>query len=155
VEGRERVTIVPSIRYPLVMNFDHQVELLGYDLEETSLRPGDTLHLSLYWQALTEMDKSYTVFTHLLDSDNRIRGQKDSVPGDGTLPTTSWGAGEIITDRYEIAVHSDAQPGRYVLEIGLYDAATGQRLPLVNQDGQRLDDRVLLPERITLRLQKK
>jgi 4-amino-4-deoxy-L-arabinose transferase-like glycosyltransferase len=154
VEARERVTTVPPIRYPLVMNFDHQVELLGYDMEETSLEPGDTLHLTLYWRALTEMDKSYTVFTHLLDSDSRIWGQKDSVPGDGTLPTTGWVAGEIITDRYEIAVHSDAKPGRYVLEIGFYDADTGQRLPVVNQEGQRLDDRVLLPEGITLRLQK-
>jgi uncharacterized membrane protein len=154
VEGRERVTTVPSIRYPLVMNFDHQVELLGYDLEETSLRPGDTLHLTLYWRALAEMDKSYTVFTHLLDSDSCIWGQRDSVPGNGTLPTTSWMVGEIITDKYEIAVHSDAQPGRYVLEIGLYDADTGQRLLVVNQEGQQLDDRVLLPEGITLRPQK-
>jgi mannosyltransferase len=150
VEGRERVTAMPPIRYPLVMNFDHQVELLGYDLEETSLKPGDTLHLTLYWQALAEMDTSYTVFTHLLDSDSRIWGQKDSVPGNGTLPTTSWSSGEIITDRYEIAVHPDAQPGRYVLEIGLYDADTGQRLPIVGQEGQQLDDRVLLPEGITL-----
>jgi len=151
VEGRERVTAMPPIRYPLVMNFDHQVELLGYDLEETSLKPGDTLHLTLYWQALAEMDTSYTVFTHLLDSDSRIWGQKDSVPGNGTLPTTSWSSGEIITDRYEIAVHPDAQPGRYVLEIGFYDADTGQRLPVVGQEGQQLDDRVLLPEGITLR----
>jgi 4-amino-4-deoxy-L-arabinose transferase-like glycosyltransferase len=150
VEARERVTTVPSIGYPLATNWNHQVELLGYDLEKTSLRPGDTLHLTLYWRALAEMDKSYTVFTHLLDSDSRILGQKDSVPGDGTLPTTSWVAGEIITDRYEIAVHSDAQPGRYVLEIGFYDADTGQRLPIVNQESQQLDDRVLLPTGITL-----
>jgi 4-amino-4-deoxy-L-arabinose transferase-like glycosyltransferase len=150
VEAREQVTTVPPIGYPLVMNFDHQVGLLGYDLEETSLRPSDTLHLTLYWRALAEMDKSYTVFTHLLASDSRIRGQKDSVPGDGTLPTTSWVEGEIIIDRYEIAVHSDAQSGRYVLEIGFYDANTGQRLPVVGQEGQRLDDRVLLPTEITL-----
>ncbi len=150
VEARERVITVPPIEYPLVVNFDHQVELLGYDLEETSPRPGDTLHLTLYWRVLAEMDKSYTVFTHLLDSDSCIRGQKDSVPGDGTLPTTIWVAGEIITDKYEIAVHPDAQPGRYVLEIGFYDADTGQRLPVANQEGQRLDDRVLLPTGITL-----
>jgi hypothetical protein len=36
------------------------------------------------------------------------------------------------------------------LEIGFYDADTGQRLPVVNQEGQRLDDRVLLPTEITL-----
>ena len=150
VEARKRVTTVPPIGHPLVASFDHRVELLGYDLEETSLKPGDTLHLTLYWRALAEMDKSYTVFTHLLDSDSQIRGQKDSIPGKGTLPTTSWVAGEIITDRYEIAVHADAPPGRYILEIGFYDAGTGQRLPVVNQQGQRVDDRVLLPTEITL-----
>ncbi len=150
VEARKRVTTAPPIRYPLAVNFDHKAELLGYDLEETNLKPGDTLHLTLYWRALAEMDKSYTVFTHLLDSDSHIRGQKDSVPGNGTLPTTSWVTGEIITDKYEIAVHSDAQPGRCVLEIGFYGADTGQRLPVVSQEGQRLDDRVLLPTGITL-----
>ncbi len=63
-------------------------------------------------------------------------------------------AGEVITDKYEIAIHSDAQPGRYVLEIGFYDADTGQRLLVVNEEGHPLDDKVLLPEGITLRLQK-
>jgi hypothetical protein len=154
VEAGARTFTVPSIRYPLVMNFDHQLELLGYELEESSVGPGDTLHLTLYWRVLAEMDKSYTVFTHLLNSDSRILGQKDSIPGDGTLPTTSWVAGEIITDRYDITVHSDAQPGRYVLEIGFYDADTGQRLPVVNQEGQPLDDKVLLPQGMILKLQK-
>jgi hypothetical protein len=32
-----------------------------------------------------------------------------------------------------------------------YDADRGQRLPLVNQEGQRLDDRVLLRTEITLK----
>ncbi len=150
VEARERTFTVPSIRYPLVANLDHRVEFLGYDLERISLKPGDTLRLTLYWRALAEMDQSYTVFTHLLDGDSRIWGQKDSVPGKGTLPTTSWVAGEIITDEYEITVRSDAPPGRYVLEIGFYDADTGQRLPVLDEEGQRLDDKVLLPTGITL-----
>lgn len=154
VEGRPRTFEVPSIQHLLEVNLNDQMELLGYDLGKTNLGPGDTLHLTLYWRALTEMDKSYTVFTHLLDSDSCIWGQKDSIPGDGNLPTTSWVAGEIITDKYDIAIHSDAQSGQYILEIGFYDADTGQRLPVVNQEGQRLDDKVLLPEGITLRPQK-
>ena len=61
VEARERVTTVPPIGYPLVTNLNHQVELLGYDLEETILRPGDTLHLALYWRALAEMDSDIDI----------------------------------------------------------------------------------------------
>jgi 4-amino-4-deoxy-L-arabinose transferase-like glycosyltransferase len=149
VEARERTTTVPPIRYPLVMNLDHKVEFLGYDLQETSLGAGDTLNLTLYWRALAEMDTSYTVFTHLLDSDSRIWGQKDSVPGDGTLPTTSWLIGEVITDQYKIVAQPDAPPGQYVLEIGMYRAESGERLPILD-DGRVVGDRILLKE-ITVR----
>jgi len=52
--------------------------------------------------------------------------------------------GEILTDEYEIVVNPEAPPGEYVIEIGMYDASTGERLP-IHMDGQRLEgDRLLL-----------
>ncbi len=48
-------------------------------------------------------------------------------------------------DEYEIRIESDAPPGEYVLEVGMYNAATGERLPVYDQEGQQLaEDRVLL-----------
>ena len=117
---------------------------LGYDLSPTAVLPGETIYLALYWQALGEMNVSYTVFTHLLDTTQHTWGQRDSVPGADTLPTTSWMEGEILTDEYEIVVNPEAPPGEYVIEIGMYDASTGERLP-IHMDGQRLEgDRLLL-----------
>jgi hypothetical protein len=55
-----------------------------------------------------------------------------------------WVKGEVVTDRYGITVDPDAPPGEYVIELGLYDAATGDRLPVLDQQGLMLDDRVLL-----------
>ena len=71
------------------------------------------------------------------------------MPGDGTLPTTGWLPGEVILDQYEVPVQPDAPPGQYVIEVGMYQAETGQRLPIINQKGQVVDDRVLL-EKVTV-----
>jgi uncharacterized membrane protein len=148
VEGvvQERLFSTPAIQHPLEANLDDQVKFLGYDLDDTSAKPGGNLHLTLYWQALTEIDESYTVFTHLLAGDNRIWGQKDSTPGGGTRPTTNWVQGEVIMDKYDIPIQDNAPSGQYILEIGMYQLKTGQRLPIVNDEGQVVGDRVLLRE---------
>jgi hypothetical protein len=136
----------PTVRHPLEANLGDRVKFLGYDLDALPARPGDTLRLILYWQAMAEMDESYTVFTHLLDKDNLIRGQKDSLPVGGTLPTSCWVKDEIIVDEYEIPIQPDAPPGQYVIEIGMYQLETGQRLPVIGQDGQIIGSRILLEE---------
>lgn len=56
----------------LSANLGNMVPLLGYDLDTHRLKPGDTLHLTLYWQALNKMEVNYAVFTHLIDEDNPI-----------------------------------------------------------------------------------
>ncbi len=145
VAERPRTFEVPAIPYPLRADFGDQIRLLGYDLAENQARPGDTLHLTLYWQALRPAEASYTVFTHLLDAQERVWGQRDSIPKGGQYPTTLWAAGEVVDDRYEIAIDAEAPAGEYTLAVGLYDAATGQRLPAFDANGQRTPgDRVLL-----------
>jgi hypothetical protein len=144
VEAWEREFTIPAIQHPLEVNLGNQVELLGYDLDRTSVKPGESLHLTLYWRALTAVDASYTVFTHLLDGESRIWGQKDSVPKAGTYPTTLWVEGEVVTDEYKIVVKPDAPPGQYVIEVGMYLAQSGERLPVLDELGQVQGDRVLL-----------
>ncbi len=130
VRGRERLFEAPAVEHPLEVQVGESVRLLGYDLRPVVARPGEALHLTLYWQALGEMDTSYTVFVHLLDGHNRIRGQRDSLPGGGTLPTTGWISGEVVVDACEIAIDPAASPGQYTIALGLYNAETGARLPV-------------------------
>ncbi|MCZ7573369.1 MAG: glycosyltransferase family 39 protein [Ardenticatenaceae bacterium] len=139
----------PAIATPLEATFGEPppLKLLGYDLP-TSAAPGDTVHLTLYWQALRPIPLPYKVFTHIINADEHIWGQKDDVPAAGARPTTGWLPGEIIVDPYAIPLNPEAPAGRYRLEIGLYDAATGQRLgPARDAAGQQLNgERVLLGE---------
>jgi mannosyltransferase len=137
---------VPPIQYSYQVSFGGLVEFLGYDLERTGFSSGDNLTLTLYWRVLEQMDTSYAVFTHLIDQDNRIWGQRDSLPQQGGHPTTLWVRGEVVTDSYDIPVDPDAPPGRYGIEIGLYDPVTGARLPVLDERGRTVDDRILLRE---------
>jgi len=145
VEQVDRRTIAPPIQHPLRANLSDQVELLGYDLDRTRAAPGDTLRLTLYWRALAEMETSYTVFTHLLDGDDQIRGQQDNPPVRGTYPTPLWMAGEVVVDEYDIVVNPDAPPGPHVIEVGMYDPNDLHRLPIVDAGGV-IGDRVVLEE---------
>ena len=145
IAGRRREFAIPeAIQHPLRANLGGRVALLGYDLDRVSVEPGGVLHLTLYWQALARIETSYTVFTHLLDGEGRIWGQKDSVPLQGAYPTTGWLEREVVVDEYDIAVRPEAPPGEYVLEIGMYNAATGERLPILDEKGRVLDNRILL-----------
>ena len=144
VRGRPHHFTVPEIEHPWEVVLGENIRLLGYDLEDGDVRAGGVLRLTLYWQTAGEMEVSYTVFTHLLDGNHQIWAQKDSIPGSGSLATTGWIEGEVVTDTYELVVNADAPAGEYVLEIGMYDAATGERLPVYDARGQSLGDRVVL-----------
>jgi hypothetical protein len=133
-----------DIDHRLEMDLGKKVRLLGYNIE-SGFRPGDSIHLTLFWQALAEMDKDYTIFTHLTDMEGRIWGQKDNPPVDGFYPTTGWEAGEIVRDQYDILISPDAPAGEYQIEVGMYLAETGERLPVSGEDGEPVvGDKVLL-----------
>jgi len=134
----------PPVEHTHEANFGGLIKLLGYTLDAEKIKAGDNLQLTLYWQALAEMGTSYNVFTHLIDENERILSQKDNPPVSGTYPTNKWRVGEIIVDRYEILVQPDIPPGGYLIETGLYELTTGQRLPVLDATGIPKDNRAIL-----------
>jgi len=134
-----------DIEYPVEAILGGTVRLLGYNIE-SGFRPGDNIHLTLFWQCLEEMEQDYTVFTHLVDEKQNTWGQKDNQPADGFYPTSRWEAGEIMRDQYDILISPEAPPGEYQIEAGMYLAETGQRLEVVGTDGGVLDNRAVVQE---------
>ncbi len=119
--------------------------LADYLLIENA-EPGDTLKVTLYWQAKAEMDTSYTVFVHLVGDGGAIRAQQDSIPHNGEWPTTGWVSGEVIADECELVIAPDTPPGTYHLIAGMYKADTGQRLTATAGNNNPLGDSVPLTE---------
>ena len=134
-----------TIQHPLQADLGDGLRLLGYALSANRVKPGDTLLLTLYWQARAPMTERYNVFTHLLDNGNRIQAQMDSEPQGGGLPTDRWTVGQVIQDNYALTISPGATPGPHFLEVGMYLLPSGDRLPVRDPaTGEVLGDRVLL-----------
>ncbi len=82
--------------------------------------PRGVLLVTLVWRALAPMDRDYTVFVHMVDSDGRLVAQHDGPPAEGARPTSGWLSGEEIVDRHLIRFPEGLAPGPYRLLVGLY-----------------------------------
>ncbi len=80
-------------------------------------------------------------FVHLYDATGKLVAQRDAQPLDGYAPTSAWRVGEPVVDRQGVLLPRNVAPGEYTLYVGLYDAATGQRLAI---DPSQPDNRILL-----------
>ncbi|MBI4787701.1 MAG: glycosyltransferase family 39 protein [Chloroflexi bacterium] len=138
VKGRPRYFGAPAPSHALSARVGDFARLVGYDVNVQPRR----VTLILYWQALAPTQASYKVFAHIVDAGGEIRAQSDKVPGDGSNPTTTWAAGEYLSDLYEIPLPSDLQ--NVQIRIGMYDPATGARLPVFDATGQLVGDQVVL-----------
>ncbi len=125
---------------PVGVDFEDHVRLRSYALQPSAVAAGDVLQLSLQWESLANLDRRYKAFTHLLDPEDHIVGQRDAEPLAGLRPTTGWRAGEEIVDHYGLPVFWGTPPGTYRLEVGLYDAETGARLATAAGDRVLLGD---------------
>ncbi len=52
----------------------------------------------------------------------------------GLQPTSQWHADALYIDRRPLDLPPELQPGAYLLRIGLYSSASGERLPLRGDD---------------------
>ncbi len=136
---------VPPMDVIAEVGWENSIILLGYDLPQQRLRPGDGLSLTLYWQAQDEVPISLTVFVHLINEEGSVVAQRDQIPVGGSRPTSGWMPGEVISDSYGILIPQDLPPGEYRLSIGWYHASRGERVHLA--DG---NDHWLLPQVITI-----
>ncbi|MCD6289454.1 MAG: glycosyltransferase family 39 protein, partial [Anaerolineae bacterium] len=131
---------------PILVAFDGQIALVGYELEAVSLKPGDTLPVTLYWQALRTPEQDYSVFVHLTDETGILQAQHDTYPANGALPTTEWPLNRIIPDRHIIRIPETAPaPVRLRVDVGLYEFATDARLYTAHGDHYTLGYVTLLP----------
>jgi hypothetical protein len=119
--------------------FGDQLALVGWSLNAPAeIEAGDTLSVTVVWQAQRAMATDYTAFAHLVDQEGRGWAGDDHPPSDGLYPTGSWGAGEMVRDTYRLTVPVDAPPGLYDVQVGWYDPATLERLPVGEGDAYRI-----------------
>lgn len=133
------VEVVPrdsadGIPNPSEINWDDQVALIGFDFDRQILRRGETLKLSLWWEALRDLDTDYVVFTHLVYPPDAVWAGVDQAPQGAAAPTSTWRGDQVVADIHELTLRPEAPPGVYFVEIGVYGAETGKRLKVDGSD---------------------
>jgi hypothetical protein len=131
---------------PVDQHFGPDIQLVGYTLEPASVQPGEALDVTLYWRTAAPLTKDYSVFLHATDDAGILQAQRDSYPGLGNLPTSQWPVGALIPDRHRLIVpRTVSAPSRLGIDVGLYDFASGDRLPVAGGDKFLLDAVSVLP----------
>jgi hypothetical protein len=126
---------VPSTAIPVDIYYQGQIRLVGYELSDTALQPGQPMTITLYWQALAPVEENYIVFNHIFGLGGMAIGQADEAP---TVPTSQWLPGELITTTHHILTESSVPtPAVATLDVGLYDAER-RALAATDRQGQRV-----------------
>jgi hypothetical protein len=133
-----------EITRPQRFDLGGRAALVGYDLGSEALKPGETLDLTLFWQASTRIPEDYTVFVHLVGADGELAFGNDKPPLDGDWPTHAWEPGYTVRDGHPLSLPEDLAPGVYELRVGLYRPGDGWRLPVTGPDGGVRDNAIIL-----------
>ncbi|WP_162910058.1 glycosyltransferase family 39 protein [Aggregatilinea lenta] len=130
-----------DIAHAVGATFGDFAHLVGYTLHGPSAA-SPAITLSLYWLPLAQTQIDYKVFVHLTSprrapDGSPIWAQDDRAPG-----TTTWDPNALLRDPYTLLADAteDLPPGDYTLEIGVYDPATGERVPVAGPHGDSLGD---------------
>ncbi len=111
---------------------------------------GETLTVTLTWDALGQPAADYQVFVHLDGADGTV-AFGDGPPAGGRYPTDLWARGERIADEHSVRLPAETPAGIYRLLAGMYDSA-GNRVAATGPSGDRLtDDAIPLGELTVLR----
>ena len=117
---REALIAPPSDLMPLDVSLESQVRLVGYRLSDGALTPGQPLIVHLAWQPLAAWERDYSFFVQLLGPAGLVGQGKDTIH-----PAGRYRVGEVLVDRYEVAVWPTVTPGDYALIAGVYFVPEG------------------------------
>ncbi len=114
---------IPPLSNRLNVMAEDQAELVGYELDARSLRPGQTAHLIVAMRA--PVAPTHYLVPFALLGERAYRWTTDS-----HVRSIAWQPGEVIVEQYDITIPFGAPPGRYLLRLGVADLSAGRDLGL-------------------------
>jgi hypothetical protein len=141
--GPPRMTLadIPQSAVAIGNTYEDAIRLVAVEQDRTEIAPGETVTVTLYWQALKQIDEDLLVYVHVLGRDRKIVGQRDSLAGMGVFTTRMWPPGEVISDRFQIRVDPQAEtPVAAQVTAGLYRQDTMTRLLFTDGIGRPTEE---------------
>ena len=122
---------VPSPATPHALSWA-PANLLGYTLATPNLQPGGTLEVMLYF-SVTQAAKTEQWFRLSLNNPAQpgtALSLDEADPCRGMFPAPLWQTGQVILAKSIVPVPANLAPGRYTLNLSMFDLAVGPDAPL-------------------------
>ncbi|MCC6457404.1 MAG: glycosyltransferase family 39 protein [Caldilineaceae bacterium] len=136
-----------------------ELQLRGISADSTEFMADANLGITSFWQAAQTTRRRWRYFVHLLDDHQGLVAGDDLMPGYGSYETPLWQTDEIVPIRQVVRLPGELLPGRYWIEVGLYDPLTGKRALIGDSSADRtlvgplkvpLQERAELPNAVPL-----
>ena len=119
------------------VTFDGKLQLTGLSVQRTP----EGIEVKYRWRCLKQVDRAYWCFTHILDRKGAVAGYLDHQILNGEPPTSLWREGDAAIEKLSFRF-TGAQKGEpYRLRLGVFDRASGERLPITASDFPLTDNR--------------
>lgn len=121
------------------VKFDNKITLLGYKTSQTTVKPGQKVTYTLYWQVDQPLaSKGWGVFTHVLDGKKKRLLNIDRVGAlrEAGLSPNDWKQGKIYKDEQSFSVPKGAGGDKIQVSVGIWKGE--ERLPITA--GNQLGD---------------
>jgi hypothetical protein len=140
-----------DVTYSVDARLGDAITLVGYDLSEGQVGPGESLTVTLVWRAEGAPAGDYTAFVHLVDEDGNLVAQDDHPPLMGEYRTSFWSPDDVVRDTYNLALDPSQLPCACTLRVGLYDPVAEVRVPAYDGLGGRFEDDAVVAGGVTVR----
>jgi len=80
------------------------VRLVGIDIEPKTAQPGETVSVTLYWEARATPTAALRVVVQLWTFGGRLVGQQDRTPAGDLYPPDLWRVGDVVRDTYRFTM---------------------------------------------------
>jgi hypothetical protein len=126
------LTTAPTPQVQVNAIIEDQVKLIGYDIDKTSLKAGETLTITYYIEALSEKMVDNRIFVHLQGRQGHRPAwmNLDHHPIEGLLPLRKLLKGQVVRDTQRIQVKADFPSGPAHIYWGLFRG--NHRLKIMN-----------------------
>ncbi len=137
----ETISLEPvpgDVPNPTLVNFENELELVGFELAPRQVTAGESVDLTLYWRAKRPLTTDYTLFVQIVDKDTTLWANVNLGQS-----TSLWQPGELQAIPVKIPINPDAPANAYPIHLGFYSVTeTGSfdRLQMIAEDGRPTDD---------------
>jgi hypothetical protein len=130
----------PTPQRKLEANLEDKLEVLGYDITDTTgklvdhVAPGKKYHMRTYFKVLSSVQSEWQMFIHIDGFHRRHNG--DHKVCEGKYPMSLWLQGDIVMDDHEFTLEPNFSPGPYTLFFGLFVGESRLKVKSGPTDGE-------------------